>query len=180
MMRLAIHSIDALPRVWKNMDKVVANVLSYGGVRMKYYCIILFGLFLLQPTFAGAVDTKLNYDEVSIGYIPSRVESYKGKPHTVLEAKSLTHHKNMEIEEFFIALSKLASKGITDNATHFHEPTIYIEATYQGKRVTLFFSGDSRLEKYSHYEQRWKSLHKAIYEYLNKEISPNHRFNLTP
>ena len=162
------------------MDKVVANGFSYVGIRMKYFYVILFGLFLFQPSYAGAVDTKLKYDEVSIGYIPSRAASYKGKPHTVLEGKSLTHHKNMEIEEFFIALSNLASEGITDNATQFHEPTIYIEAIYQGKRVTLFFSGDSQLEKYSHYEQRWKLLHKAIHEYLNKEISPNHRFNLTP
>ncbi len=147
---------------------------------MKYSYIVLFGLFLLQPSYADTVDTKLKYDEVSIGYIPSRGASYKGKPHTVLEAKSLTHHKNVEIEEFFIALNNLASKGITDNATQFHEPTIYIEAIYQGKRVRLFFSGDSQLDKFSHYEQRWKSLHKMIYEYLNKEISPNHRFNLTP
>ena len=160
------------------MDKVVANDFSYVGMRMKYFYVILFGLFLLQPTYAGAVDTKLKYDEVRIGYIPSRSASYKGEPHTVLAAKSLTHHKNIEIEEFLIALSSLASRGITDNATQFHEPTIYIEAIFQGERVRLFFSGDSQLEKYSHYEQRWKSLHKAIYEYLSKEISPDHRFNL--
>jgi len=147
---------------------------------MKYFYIVLFSLFLLQPSYAGTVDTELKYDKVSIGYIPSRGASYKGKPHTILEAKPLIHHKNSDIEEFFIVLSNLASKRITDNATQFHKPTIYIEAIYQGKRVRLFFSGDSQLDKFNHYEQRWKSLHKMVYEYLNKEITPDHRFNLTP
>lgn len=147
---------------------------------MKYFYITLFSLTLFQPMYAGALDTELEYDEVRIGYIPSRTASYKGKPHTVLEAKSLTHHKYAEIEEFFVTLSNLASKGITDNATKFHEPTIYIEVIFQGVGVRLFFSGDSHIEKYSHYEQSWKSLHESIYEYLSKEISPDHRFNLTP
>ena len=147
---------------------------------MKYCHVILLSLFLLPPSYTGAVDAKLEYDEVRIGYIPSRAASYQGKPHVALEAKSLIHQKNMEIEKFFIALSSLASKGITDNATRFHEPTIYIEAIYQGERVRLFFSGDSQLDKFSHYERRWKSLHEKLYEYLNKEVSPNHRFNLTP
>ena len=146
---------------------------------MKYFYIILFGLFLLQPSYADVVDTELEYDEIRIGYIPSRAASFKGEPHTVFEAKSLIHHKNTEIGQFLIALSNLASKGITDNATKFHEPTIYIEVIYQGESVRLFFSGDSQLEKYHHYEQSWKSLHKVIYDFLNKDISPNHRFNLT-
>ncbi len=161
------------------MDKIFANDFSYVGIRLKYFYITLFGVFLLQPSYVGADDAELKYDEVRIGYIPSRVASYKGEPQTVLEAKTLTHHKNTEIEEFFILQSNLASKGVTDNATKFHEPTIYIEAIFQGKRVSLFYSGDSQLEKYSDYEQRWKLLHKAIYEYLNREISPNHRLGLT-
>jgi len=147
---------------------------------MKYFHIVLFSLFLLQPAYADTNDTKLKYDKVSIGYIPSRSASHKGKPHIVSEAASLTHHKNAEIEEFFIAINNLASNGITDNSTQSHKPTIYIEAIYQGERVRLFFSGDSHLDKFSHYEQHWKSLHKMIYEYLNKEISPNHRFKVTP
>jgi hypothetical protein len=159
------------------VGNVVRNGNFYAGIRMKYFYITLFGLTLLHPAYAGAVDTELEYDEIRIGSIPSRSASYKGKPHTVLEAKSLAHHENTEIEEFFIAISDLASKGITDNATRFHEPTIYIEVVFQGESVRLFFSGDSHLEKYSLYEQSWKSLHKSIYEYLNKEISPNHRFN---
>ena len=147
---------------------------------MKNFYIMSFGLFLLQPSYADVVDTELEYDEVRIGYIPSRTASYKGEPHKVFEAKSLIHHKNTEIEEFFISLSDLASEGITDNATKFHEPTMYIEVIYQGEAVRLFYSGDSELEKYRHYEQSWKSLHKATYEFLSKELSPNHRFNLTP
>ena len=179
MIRLVLHDIDALSRVWKNMDKIFANDFSYVGIRLKYFYITLFGVFLLQPSYVGADDTELKYDEVRIGYIPSRVASYKGEPQTVLEAKTLTHHKNTEIEEFFVALSNLASDGITDNATQFHKPTIYIEAMFQGKSVSLFYSGDSQIEKYSDYEQRWKLLHKAIYEYLNREISPSHQLNLT-
>ena len=147
---------------------------------MKYFYIASLGLFLLQPSYAAAVDTELKYDEVSIGFIPSRSASYKGEPHKALRAKSLTHHKNAEIEKFFIALNDLASKGITDNATQFHEPALYIEAIYQGKSVRVSFSGDSQIEKYSRYEQHWKSLHEMIYEYLVQEISPNHRFNLMP
>ena len=147
---------------------------------MKYIYIILLGLFLLPPSYADVVDTELEYDEVRIGYIPSRTASFKGEPHKVFEAKSLIHHKNTELEEFFISLSNLASKGVTDNATKFHEPTIYIEVIHQGESVRLFYSGDSQLEKFRHYEQSWKSLHKAIYELLSKELSPNHRFNLTP
>ncbi len=162
------------------MGNVVPNGNFYAGIEMKYFYITLFGLTLFQPAYAGTVDTELEYDEVRIGYIPSRTASYKGKPHTVLEAKSLAHHKNAEIEEFFIVLSNLASKGTTDNATQFHEPTIYIEVIFQGESVRLFFSGDSHLEKYSRYEKSWKSLHKSIYEFLSKEISPDHRFNLTP
>ena len=147
---------------------------------MKYFYIILFGLFLLPHSYADVVETELEYDEVRIGYIPSRTASYKGEPHKVFEAKSLIHHKNTEIEEFFIASSNLASKGVTDNATKFHEPTIYIEVIFQGESVRLFYSGNSQLEKYRDYEQSWKSLHKATYEFLSKELSPNHLFNLTP
>lgn len=147
---------------------------------MKDFYIILFGLFLLQSSYADVVDTELEYDEVRIGYIPSRVASFKGEPHKIFEAKSLIHHKKTEMEEFFVSLRNLASKGITDNATKFHEPTIYIEVIYQRDSIRLFYSGDSQLEKYRDYEQSWKSLHKAIYEFLSKELSPDHRFNLTP
>jgi len=139
---------------------------------MKYYYIVLMGLFLLQPSYADSSDSKLNYDKVSIGYIPSRVASFKGEPHVILEAKSLVHHKSREIEKFFIALNTVASEGITDNATQFHKPTTYIEAIYQGKRVRLFFSGDSRLDKFSRYEKQWRMHHSKIYTYLNSEISP--------
>lgn len=147
---------------------------------MKYFYIILFSLFIVQPSYAGTVKEKLKYDEISIGYIPSRGASYKGKPHKTFTAKSLVHHKNKEIKDFFITLSDLASEGITDNATRFHEPTLYIEVIFQGKSVRLFYSGDSKLAKYRHYEQRWKLLHKRLHEYLDREISPDHRFNLAP
>jgi hypothetical protein len=147
---------------------------------MKNLYIILFGLFLLQPSYADVVDTELEYDEIRIGYIPSRVASFKGEPHKIFEAKSLIHHEKTEIAEFFVSLSNLASKGITDNATKFHEPTIYIEVIYQRESVRLFYSGDSQLEKYRDYEQSWKSLQKAIYGFLSKELSPDHRFNSTP
>lgn len=162
------------------MEIVVPDGTFYAGMKMKYFFATLFGLALFLPAYAGAVDTELKYDEVRIGYIPSRSASYKGKPHTVLEAKSLIHHENTQIEEFFIALGNVASKGITDNATRFHEPTVYIEAIFQGKSVRLFFSGESDVDRYRHYEQSWKSLHKSIFEYLSKELSPDHLFDFTP
>lgn len=140
---------------------------------MKYFYTLLISLFILQPSYAESVDTKLKYDEVSIGYIPSRGSSFKGEPHIILEARALAHHKNKEIENFFIALNNLASEGITDNATRFHEPTKYIEIIYQGKVIRLFFSGDSNLDKFRRYETQWKLLHSEIYKYLNAEISPD-------
>jgi len=140
---------------------------------MKYFNLILLSSLILLPSYADSSDVKLEYDQVSIGYIPSKYASMKGDPYTTLVAKALTHHKNKEIEKFFIQLNKLASEGITDNATRFHKRTKYIEAVFQGKRVRLFFAGDSNLDKFRHYEERWKVLHKKIYEYLIKEISPN-------
>ena len=140
---------------------------------MKYFLFILFSLFLLQSSYADSTDTELKYDKVSIGYIPSRNASFKGEPHAALEAKALIHHKNKEIEHFFIALNNLASEGITDNATQFHQPTKYIEAVFQGKSVRLSFVGDSNLNKFSHYEKQWKLLHNELYEYLTKDISPD-------
>jgi len=142
---------------------------------MKYFNLILIflSLFILSPSYADSKDTKLEYDKVSTGYIPARYASRKGEPHATLGAKALTHHKNNEIERFFIQFNKLASEGITDNATQFHLPTTYIEAIFQGERIRLFFGGDSNLDKFRHYEKRWKVLHKEVYEYLIKEISPN-------
>ena len=140
---------------------------------MKYYYIVFAGMIFLQSSYAYSVDTKLEYDKVSIGYIPSRTASYKGEPNTTLESRTSTHHKNKEIERFFIALNNLATEGISDNATRFHQPTKYIEVIYQGNRVSLFFSGDSKLDKFSHYEKQWKLLHGEIYEYLINKISPN-------
>jgi len=144
---------------------------------MKYFYIVLISLFLLQSSYADSIDIKLKYDKVSIGYIPSRGAIIKGEPHVIIEAKTLTQHKNKKIDNFFIALNNVASEGITDNATRFHQPTNYIEAIFQGKRVRLFFVGDSNLDKFSHYEKQWKLLHNEIYEYLNKEISPNESLN---
>lgn len=144
---------------------------------MKYYYIVFAGVFFLQSSYADSVDTKLEYDKVSIGYIPSRTASYKGEPHTTLESRTSAHYKNKEIERFFIELNKLATEGISDNATQFHQPTKYIEAIYQGKRVSLYFSGDSKLDKFGRYEKQWKLLHGEVYKYLNNKISPNNQFN---
>lgn len=155
-------------------------IVSRGNIilTMKYFNLILLSLFLLllQPSYAESKDIKLDnykYDEVSIGYIPARYASSQGEPQATLVARVLTHHRNKEIEKFFTQLNKLASAGTTDNATHFHQPTKYIEAIFQGERVRLFLVSGSNLEKFKHYEKSWKVLHSKMYEYLIQEISPN-------
>jgi hypothetical protein len=152
------------------------NILSVRR-NMKYLHVLLIGLCFVQSSQAYSGNPKLEYDSVSIGHIPSKVAHHQGVPHVVLEAKALAHHKNNDIEKFFIALNDLASEGRTDNATQFHVPTIYIEAIYQEKRVRLFFSGDSNLDKFKRYEKQWKLLHSEIFKYLNTEVSPNYQFN---
>ena len=140
---------------------------------MKYFNFVLISLLLLSSSYADSADIEPKYDQVSIGYIPARGAITKGEPYVTIEANTLAHHNNREIEKFFSSLNKLASEGITDNATQFHQPTKYIEAVFKGERVRLFFSGDSNLDKFSHYEKRWKLLHEEIYEYLSIEISPD-------
>jgi len=145
---------------------------------MKFLIIFAFCLLLIQLSLADTASPELSNDTVSIGFVPARYDVFiKGEPYIVLEAKVLATHKNKEIENFFIALNKLASEGRTDNATQFHQQTVYIEAIYQGKRVRLFFSGDSHLDKYNHYEKQWKLLHGEIFKYLNGRVSPNYKFN---
>lgn len=144
---------------------------------MKYLHVLLIGLCFVQYSQADSGNPKQEYDSVSIGHIPSKGAHHKGVPHVVLEAKTLAHHKNNDIEKFFIELNDLASEGRTDNATQFHVPTMYIEAIYQGKRVRLFFSGDSKLSKFSLYEKQWKLLHSEMFKYLNTKVSPNYQFN---
>lgn len=144
---------------------------------MKYLLILLLGLFLVPFSQADSGKPGPQYDSVSIGFIPSRAAHHKGEPHVVLEAKTLALHKNAEIEKFFTAMNELASEGRTDNATQFHQPTLYIEAICQGKRVRLFFSGDSHRDKFRHYEEQWKTLHGEVFKYLNKRVSPNYPLN---
>lgn len=140
----------------------------------------LFGLLtiaLLSPVSAFSATTA-SYDSVSIGYIPSRHASFTGTPHTLLEAKSLSHHKNEAIHRFHDQLAKLASQGIKGNATQMHEPTRYIETVYQGQRIRLFYSGDTGLARFQEYEQQWKVLWLAIYQFLSRDISPREQLNL--
>ena len=140
---------------------------------MKKICALLISLFFITFSYAESVVQKIDEDSVSIGYIPSREAHRKGELVVVLEAKTRASHKNKEIEKIFTDLSNLASEGVTDNATQFHKRTMYIDAFYQGKRVRLFFSGDSQLDKFSHYEKKWKLLHDEIYHHLSEKISPN-------
>jgi len=138
---------------------------------MNFFRPFLLILLFIPVAQAGTGSAGLKYDSVSIGYIPSRGASFKGEPHVILEGRSLAHHKNPQIREFFVALKKLAAEGRTDNATQFHEPTQYLDVVYQGERVRLFYSGATHLEKFARYEGRWKSLHREIYRFLNRRIS---------
>lgn len=137
------------------------------------FALLIVGLCFFQLSQSEPAARQPEYDSVSIGYIPSKGAHHKGVPHVSLEAKTLAHHKSIEIEKFFTALSQLASEGRTDNASEFHEPTIYIDAVFQGKRVRLFFSGDSKLDKFNRYEKQWKLLHGEIFQFLNPKISPD-------
>ena len=113
------------------------------------FALLIVGLCFVQLSQSEPATRQPEYDSVSIGYIPSKGAHHEGALHVGLEAKTLAHHKSIEIEKFFTALSQLASEGRTDNATEFHGPTIYIDAVFQGKRVRLFFSGDSKLDKFN-------------------------------
>jgi len=140
---------------------------------MKFHTFLLVGLVFLLPVETQAAENKIKDDKITIGYIPAKYAFHKGEPTIVLEAKTLAHHHNKDIGGFFEALSKLASEGVTDNATEFHQPTVYLNAVYQGKSITLYNSGESKLEKFKHYEQEWTRLHRSIYSYLIKKIAPD-------
>lgn len=96
----------------------------------------------------------------------------KGEPHTTLAAKSLAHNKRKDLEQFLVKLKALAPDGRTGNATRMHEPVIYVDAVFQGERVRLFYSGESRVEKFSRYEARWLALYREMYQYLARNIAP--------
>ncbi|NOX76630.1 MAG: hypothetical protein GXP17_08495 [Gammaproteobacteria bacterium] len=138
---------------------------------MKYIFAIILSLFVAQFLYAEADDVDLKYDKVSVGYIPTRGLAFNGEPYKIFEARTLAKHKNADIAHFFMVLDHLASEGVTDNATQLHEPAQYIEAIFQGKRVRLFYMGESNLEQFKHYERQWTLLHEKIYSYLNDGIS---------
>jgi len=133
---------------------------------MKYLNFILVSLLMLGPAYAGSEGVLPKYDKVVIGYVPAKSASIHGAPYVTLEAKVLKHHKSRDIERFFVRLNKLASEGITDNATRLHKATKYIEATFQGESIRLFFSGDTGLNKFKQYEEKWQILYNEIYDYL--------------
>ena len=131
---------------------------------MKYLNFMLISLLMLGPAYAVSEGIIPEYDKVVIGYIPAKYAS--DAPYVTLEAKVLKHHKNRDIERFFVQLNKLASEGISDNATRLHKATKYIEVTFQGKSVRLFFSGDTGLDQFKQYEEKWQMLHDEIYNYI--------------
>ena len=137
------------------------------------FALLIVGLCFFQLSQSEPAARQPEYDSVSIGNKRLRSGCLAFAPHVSLEAKTPAHHKSIEIEKFFTALSQLASEGRTDNASEFHEPTIYIDAVFQGKRVRLFFSGDSKLDKFNRYEKQWKLLHGEIFQFLNPKISPD-------
>lgn len=141
-------------------------------IRIRTMALLFMGLVLGQLSQAAPTTPQPAFDSVSIGFIPSKGAHHKGALHVNLEAKTLAHHKSIEIEKFFTALSQLAAEGTTGNATEFHQPTMYIDAVFQGQRVRLFYAGDSKLAKFSRYEKQWKILHGEIFRYLNPHISP--------
>lgn len=101
---------------------------------------------LLCPIYSKAdAGKELQYDSVSIGYIPSKAGYHKGEPGVVHVAKTLRHHKNQEMATFYAGLSDLASQGIKHNGIEIHGATHYIDAEYQGQRLRLFFDGNSGL-----------------------------------
>lgn len=137
--------------------------------------LFLFLVLCFTPAhylIAGSSDVDLQYDKISIGFIPSRGESFSGQPYKTIEARSLTHHKNKKIASFYKSLSDIAAEGITDNATQFHQPTRYLEAVYQGQNIRLFYTGDTGQEKYKNYEDLWKLLHREMYDYITIHLTP--------
>ncbi|MCB1044610.1 MAG: hypothetical protein KDC35_16835 [Acidobacteria bacterium] len=112
------------------------------------------------------------HDYVMIGYIPSRGAAFKGEPYKKLQAEVLAFHKRDEVKELFDALQEVAKSGVTDNATRFHEPVIYLEVMWQGDRVRLSYSGPSQVDRYRSYEQKWLILHQRFFEYLSAELVP--------
>jgi len=135
--------------------------------------LILFIISLYALPLCSYADAKsVLYDTVRIGHIPSRGEIFKGAPYIALEANVLSQHKNADIHHFFTALKNIADEGVTDNATQFHQPVVFLEVVYQGERVRLSYSGASTLAKFKVYEDVWKLLHSEMYHYLTKDIKP--------
>jgi len=143
----------------------------------RFLFIPIFILVIHLPVYAGKTSEKDKYDSVSIGYIPARGAYFKGEPMKSLVAKSSSRHINPEIENFFNSLNALATGGVKDNATRFHQPAIYLDVVYKGKRARLFYRGDSNLEKYSDYERQWKELHNRMFKYLTREMTPPIKVN---
>ena len=112
------------------------------------------------------------YDEISIGFIPSRYASYNGEAHTVMQAKVLSHFENQKFENLFNKIKSISKLGITENVTQFHQATQYIEAAYKGERIRLFYNGPSENPKFKSYEIKWLKLHEEFYSFLTNNMQP--------
>ncbi|MCB1053079.1 MAG: hypothetical protein H6510_02595 [Acidobacteria bacterium] len=105
-------------------------------------------------------------DYVRIGYIPSRGAFMKGEATKILEANSLSFNHNASIKAFYDRMQTLAEAGVIDNATEFHQPTIYLEAMVDGQRIRLSWSGPTNQEKFRVYEREWRKLYADVHTYL--------------
>ncbi len=122
-----------------------------------------------QPAFGQGAPSDNDY--VKISFIPSRGAFFKGVPGNDLQASTSSRHSNAEIRAFHSRIKAIADSGITDNATQFHQPIVYIETKVQGERVRVSFTGGGGQPKFADYERRWRALHGDVYRYLIREIA---------
>ncbi len=118
--------------------------------------------------------SKTENDYVKIGYIPARGAVFKGEPYTKMEAQVASHHKNKQIKIFFDALRQISDSGTIDNATQFHQATVYLEVQFQGQTLRISYVGASKLERYNEYESQWRDLHRRIFEFIIENLNPEH------
>lgn len=139
---------------------------------MRYILIISYTLILLSstPLYAESITPSAKHDYVKIGYIPARGAAYKGEPYVNLRAEALTHHENKDIRALYNEIKEISSAGIFDNASELHQPTTYIEISFQNDRVRLSFSGKTQEAKFADYETKWSAFHDKVYKYLVKKI----------
>lgn len=137
--------------------------------------LLILGLLLWQEAAVSdqkPASTEAPHDYVQIGFIPARAKAFQGEPYMKMEARVLALHKSDQIKTIFDDIKKVVDGGITDNATQFHQPTIYLDVHFQGESLRIFYSGESGQERFEAYETQWRALHARIYAFLNADLAP--------